>query len=112
MRNAASATQRGIFGYRGETLARMGLTDLAALAEPGELIWFCDTHKPAKHFADARAGLMINRIAERLLSCRHALTEREQIRVSESFAASAAKSARRASSAADPHLHTQLHTSE
>jgi hypothetical protein len=49
--------QHGVFGYRGETLARMGLTHLAALAEPGELIWFCDAHKPAKHFADARRDL-------------------------------------------------------
>ncbi len=34
--------QRSIFGYR------------AALAESSDLIWFCDQHKPAKHFADAR----------------------------------------------------------
>jgi hypothetical protein len=32
----------GAFGYRAD--------------EPGKLLWFCDGHKPAKHFADARRG--------------------------------------------------------
>jgi hypothetical protein len=44
----------GEFGYRKETLVQRGLADLAAVAEPGELIWFCDDHKPAKYFADVR----------------------------------------------------------
>jgi hypothetical protein len=42
---------RGTFGYRAETLLRIGLSDPT---EPGELLWFCDRHKPAKYFADAR----------------------------------------------------------
>jgi hypothetical protein len=48
--------QRGVRGYHGETLARMGFTDpdLAGLAQPGGLIWFCEQHSPANHFADAR----------------------------------------------------------
>ena len=41
---------------RGDRLARMGLTDFAALAEPGELIWFCDTHKTGKTFCRRAAG--------------------------------------------------------
>jgi hypothetical protein len=44
----------GAFGYRKETLSRQELADLAAVAEPGELTWFCDDHRPGKYFADAR----------------------------------------------------------
>jgi hypothetical protein len=45
---------RGIFGYRKPTLAELGQLTAAAAAEPGELVWFCRRHMPARHFADAR----------------------------------------------------------
>ena len=45
---------RGIFGYWKKTLAQIGKLTAAAVAEPDELIWFCRSHMPAKHFADAR----------------------------------------------------------
>lgn len=44
----------GEFGYRKQTLTRLGLADLAALVESGELTWFCGDHRPGKYFADAR----------------------------------------------------------
>jgi hypothetical protein len=40
----------GVFGYRRETLSRIGRPS----DEPGELAWFCHSHMPARHFADAR----------------------------------------------------------
>jgi hypothetical protein len=44
----------GIFGYRKQTLSRIGQLTPAAAAEPGDMVWFCRRHMPAQHFADAR----------------------------------------------------------
>jgi hypothetical protein len=46
----AACFARGVFGYRKQTLLSMGRPS----DEPGELIWFCRKHMPARHFADAR----------------------------------------------------------
>jgi hypothetical protein len=46
--------QHGAFGYRAKTLAQMGVTDPVALDGSDDLVWFCDAHKPATHFTDAR----------------------------------------------------------
>jgi hypothetical protein len=52
----ATCFAHGIFGYRKETLARFGQLTPAASTEPGELVWFCCKHMPARFFADARRG--------------------------------------------------------
>jgi hypothetical protein len=43
--------QHGAFGYSAESLRRM---EHPELTDPtGEMVWFCDRHRPGKFFADA-----------------------------------------------------------
>jgi hypothetical protein len=46
----AACFARGVFGYRTKTLSQIGQPS----NKPGELVWFCQSHMPARHFADAR----------------------------------------------------------
>jgi hypothetical protein len=45
---------RGVFGYRKQTLSGIAQLTTATAAEPGDMVWFCRRHMPARHFADAR----------------------------------------------------------
>jgi hypothetical protein len=45
--------EHGTFGYCTATLSEIGQADLIS-DESGETIWFCDRHRPAEYFADAR----------------------------------------------------------
>jgi hypothetical protein len=50
----AACFARGTFGYRKQTLSRIGQLTTAAAVEPGVMVWFCHRHMPARFFADAR----------------------------------------------------------
>jgi hypothetical protein len=58
--------QRGVLGYHGETLARLGFTDpdLAGLAQPGGLILVLRAAQPGKTLCRREAAAMIATFAE------------------------------------------------